>query len=351
MACRNNMSICNDLMIWSEFKKRGYVTAYGEDHIPDTFKTKNEFQEPPTDHYTRPLFLIDEIDDSNIVCVQKRPAALHILSYADQFVRAYKDAKFFGFFWMISYSHDPNHIPTMLQNHLIQFFKNLNDISAMKRTIIIFVSDHGLRFGRRKIPVASHYDDRLPMLFMWFPYSFRKRFKIQYKHLQLNQNRLTTHCDVYSTMWSILKLSDKSVKTSPPEACPKCSSLFAKISTHRSCKDINVSQKWCSCHVLNIVQCTDEAAAIVPKILMSKVNNITKYSVLEGVLRHHWYRNNNDYKTYYVIVIQVAPGERQYEAIVSKSDISEYKVIGDIDLISPTSIFYNTPMCQSAYSM
>lgn len=337
-------------MIWSEFKKRGYVTAYGADHLPDTFRTNNEFQLSPTDHYTRPLLLLDEVEEGNLVCIHKKPAAHHVLSYAEQFVRAYKDEKLFGFFWMISYSHNPNHIPTLLQNYLIQLFNNLKDIGLMNSTIIFFLSDHGVSFGKLKLPVASHYDDKLPMLFMWIPYSFRKRFKTKYKNLQVNQERLTTHCDVYSTMRNILKLSDRTVKMSPPEVCPKCSSLFRKISINRNCEDINVSEKWCSCHVLNPVHSIDDATKVVPKVLMSKVSKKTKHSVLENVLRHHWYRNSNDEKnlTYYVIAVQVAPGERQYEATIYKTNKSEYKVLNDIDIISPTSIYYDTSVCKPA---
>lgn len=351
-ACQGNMSRCNDLMIWSEFNKRGYVTAYGEDHVPDIFKTKNEFQVSPTDHYTRPLFLLDEVVEGNIVCVKRKQAALHILSYAEQFLRAYKDKKMFAFFWLISYSHDPNNIPTLLQNHLINFFQNLNNIGLMKSTIIFFVSAHGVKFGKLKMPVASHYDEKLPMLFMWYPYSFRQRFKTRYKNLKLNQERLTTHCDLYSTMWNILKLSDKSVTLSPPEVCPKCSSLFKKKSIKRTCGDINVSEKWCSCHVLNTVDPSDIEATVVPKVLLSKVNDKTKYLVLENVLRHHSYKNKDDYdnSTYNVIAIQVAPGDRQYEATIYKTNTSQYKVLNGIDEISPINSFYDTAVCRAAYS-
>lgn len=352
IACKGNMSSCNDLMIWSEFKKRGYITAYGVDHLPDTFKTNNEFQLSPTDHYTRPLFLLDEIDEGNLVCIHKKPAALHVLSYADQFVRAYKNEKLFGFFWMISYSHNPNHLPTLLQDYLIQLFNNLNNIGVMNRTIIFFLSDHGVKFGKLKLPVASHYDDKLPMLFMWYPYTFRKHFKSKYKNLQLNQDRLATHCDVYSTMWNILKLSNKTLKLSPPEVCPKCSSLFKKKSTKRTCEDINVSDKWCSCHVLHAVPPTDLAESLVPKVVMTNVNKKTKYSVLDKVLRHHWYQKAHDISnlTYYVIAVQVSPGERQYEATIYKTNTSEYKVLNDVDMISPTNNYYDTSVCKPVNS-
>lgn len=132
----------------------------------------------------------------NILCTKNRLAALQVLDYAYQFVNAYKDQKFFGLFWLSSNSHDPNNLPTILQNDLI-FFDNLNNVGALDKTIIFFVEDHGVRWGRMKVTGASYYDDRLPMLYMWWPYSFRKQFKEAFISLQLNQYRLATHCVLY----------------------------------------------------------------------------------------------------------------------------------------------------------
>lgn len=348
-VCDGNVSQCNDLMIWSKYKKSGYVTAHGEDHLPEIYKIKNQLRALPTDHYTRPLFLLGERGEGNIVCVKKNSAALHILSYADQFVKVYKNEKIFGFFWMMSYSRNPNHRPILLQNHLTQFFEKLNSSGAMNSTIIFFLSDHGIRFGKLKIPVASHYDDKLPMLFMWYPQSFRKRFKKAYENLQLNQHRLTTHYDVHSTLWNILKFSNKNVKIIPPEACPRCSSLFKEKSVNRNCEDINGSEKWCSCHVLNAVNSTDIAATLVPDLLLFKLAQKESYLKIKSILRHHWYKNNYDKSnvTYHVIAIHVIPGDVQYEATI-KRQLSEYRILEDIDTISPTEKFYDTSLCKPA---
>lgn len=334
-ACTENVERFNDLWIWSEFKKSGYVTAYGEDGLPDTFEACNKLKLPPTDHYNRPILLLDQYVRGNIRCTEYIPNAHHLLSYADQFAKAYKNEKFFGFFWMASYSHDQNHLPTPLQDRLIRFFEKLHKSGVLNRTIIIFISDHGIRWGRMKIPVASHYDDRLPMLFMWYPHSFRKRFQKEYKNLKLNQHRLTTHSDVYATLWNVLKLADNSVQIIPPESCPRCSSLFDEKSTNRRCEDINVSELWCSCHVVNEMDSTDVASRRIPEFVLSKINKGDKdYKVL----RLHWYKNKydkNDTK-YYLIVIQVEGSNEQFEAII-KNIKSEYEVVEEVHTISATS--------------
>lgn len=346
--CGNNMSTCNHLLIWSEFKKNGYVTAYVEDSLPDTFLPYGQFKESPTDHYTRPSTLLGILSHGNIACTRKKQTAIHILDYAIQFVKAYKDTKFFGFFWLASNSHDPNNIPTLLQTNLINFFEKLNNAGAMNNTVIIFIGDHGVRWGKLKIPVASYYDDRLPMLYMWFPYSFRERYEAEFIGLQLNQHRLTTHCDVHLTLWNILKLSDKNVEIMYPEACPRCSSLFDEKSMDISCKDINVSERWCSCHILNEVYSTDVAATLVPNFLLSEINKISPNSQIKTVLRHHWYKDDNHKDaTYYVILIQVVPSDVQYEAIIMKHK-SEYSILEEIERISTHDSFYDTSLCKAA---
>lgn len=333
-------------MIWSEFKKSGYVTAHGEDQLSDIFQINSGA--PLTDHYTRPILFLGNRDEGNIVCIKKNSAALHILSYADQFVREYKNEKFFGFFWMSSYSRDPNRIPTLLQNHLVNFFEKLEKSGIMNTTVIIFVSGHGIRFGKLKIPVASHYDDRLPMLFMWYPPSFRQRYKRAYHNLQLNQHRLTTHFDVHSTLWNILKFSDRSVKIIPPEGCPRCGSLFKEKRRNRTCDDINVSEKWCSCHVLHAIRSTDMASRLVPDVLLFKLTQKQSFLKMKSILRNHWYRTKHDKNnaTYYVIAIQVVPGDVQYEATV-KGQTGGYKILEEIDTISPIDGFHDTTFCKS----
>lgn len=344
--CGHNMFGCNHLMIWSEFKKNGYVTAYGEDHLPDIFFQNGEFRVSPTDHNTRPLILLDNTNIGNIFCTRKKQTAVDVLNYAAQFAKAYNDTKFFGFFWLSGYSHNPNNIPTLLQSYVIKFFEKLNKAGTLDNTVIFFLGDHGVRWGKMKLPVESYYDDRLPMLYMWFPYSFRERFQTEYISLLLNQHRLTTHCDVHLTLLSILSLSDKGAKITPPEACPKCSSFFEEKSMNVSCEDINVPERWCSCHVLNKVEPTDSAAKLVPDFLLSEINKRSPGSKIGTILRHHWYTNESDKNViYHVIVIEVVPSNIMYEAIIIEEK-SGYKVLEDIETISTTGKFYDTSRCE-----
>lgn len=345
-ACGKGMSYCNELMIWSKYKQYGYVTAYGEDYLrlPDTFARYKGFITPPTDHYTRPFFLTGEHVTGNIVCTKMKQSARNLVDYAYQFTNAYKTEKFFGVFWINSYSHNMNNIPTLLQDHLVEFFEKLNNDGVLNNTFIIFFSDHGIRYGHMRLSAESFYEERLPMLFIWIPDSFRKQYASEYHNSELNQFRLTTHYDLHLTLWDILKLSKKNVSLVPAEACPQCTSLFVEKSTSRTCEDANVDAKWCSCHVLNKVPGGDHMAKIVPTVALSYLNNFTKTIKtkeckicselkIKTVLRNHSYRDEYNNKTYYVVAFKVVPDNVLFEVSIEVYN-NEYTVLKGTHTIS-----------------
>ncbi|GBP91588.1 hypothetical protein EVAR_54557_1 [Eumeta japonica] len=231
------MTYCNDLLIWSRFEEAGYATAYGEDYLslPDTFSRYQGFTAPPTHHYLRPFFLTGENQQGPLLCTKKLPSAVNVLNYAVDFAHTYANDSFFGFFWLNSYSHNHNLSPTLLDENIVDFFEKLTSIGVMTNTIVIFVSDHGIRYGVMRLPVESYYEERLPMLFMWTPTEFRNSYSESYTNSVQNQFRLTTPYDFYMTFWDILQMGNSQLTVPVSEACPQCTSLFSPIPKDRSC--------------------------------------------------------------------------------------------------------------------
>ncbi|CAH4032171.1 unnamed protein product [Pieris brassicae] len=321
--CHKSLDQCNDIMLWSYFKKAGYYTASGEDflRLPDTFTRYDGFKNAPTDHYMRPFFLTGENSIGNLVCTKKRPSAHHLLDYALDFTNTYKNDKFFGMFWFNSFSHNLNNVPELIDSDLAKFFETIHTNGILNKTFILFLSDHGLRYGEMRVPYESYYEERLPMLYLWVPNNLRRRYEM-FKNLLVNQSRLVTPYDMYVTLLNILEIGNNTEKTS--NACPNCVSIINELSRNRTCSDAHVHEKWCSCHPLT--KATNDAAiknaldAAIDDIYDIVKNIKTKNCMqcadlkLKDVLRAHSYKASN--ATIFVLAFQMTPGDVSYEASV-----------------------------------
>ena len=334
------MDRCNELLIWSAYQKAGYVTATGEEYLrlPDTF-AKYGYKSSPTDHYLRPLFLTGEHVNGNLVCTKKMPSAKHMLDYATQFANTYKQNNYLGVFWSNSYSHNIENSPTLIDTDIFNFFTNLNETGVLNNTFIFFLSDHGTRYGKMRVPYESYYDERLPMLFIWVPYNFKKLHINAYNSFILNQNRLVTPYDIYLTLQEIMLISTASEKYHKPKSdgCPNCMSMFNEIDPTRKCNDVDVSEKWCTCHEMRRLTESDEdmrrSIELCVTQLQDKMKNTPTTHCMEcivlklkTILRTHAYRDESSNSTYFIIAFVMTPGDVAFEATVVKRN-NEFSIV------------------------
>ncbi|CAG9585636.1 unnamed protein product [Danaus chrysippus] len=326
-TCSSGMDHCNDMIIWSDFKKAGYITATGEDNLrlPDTF-SKYGYVSAPTDHYLRPLFLTGEDTIGNLVCTEKLSSVKHILDYAIDFVNSYSNQKSFGMFWTNSYSHNLNNIPSLIDQDLVSSFQKMYKSESLRNTFIFFLSDHGIRYGKSRIPYESYYEERLPMLFLRVPEEFRKKYVKEYMNMQINQKRMVTAYDLYLTFWNIL---ENSTTSDIIDTCRSCLSIFNEISPHRTCADAGVHDKWCTCHKLNSINKSDSDVTRCIKLTEEYLQNVIKgiktidcnkceSLKIKSVLRTHTYNDEIRNNTFFVVAFTTTPGDVGYEAVILK---------------------------------
>ncbi|KAI8435171.1 hypothetical protein MSG28_003534 [Choristoneura fumiferana] len=346
--CRDKMDQCNDLIMWSKFRQNGYVTAYGEDflRLPDTFSKRYVFNRTPTDHYIRPLFLKGETElNKTILCNGKATAGQQLLNYAADFVTTYRYDRFFGLFWINSFSHNENSRPQDADRLLENFFNKITYTGIFENTFVIFFSDHGIRFGKHRVNLESYYDERLPFLFILPPTKFREKHWGEYKALAMNQFRLITPYDLFNTLVNINRFSScKNLTTSSvANACPNCQSLFSPVNRSRRCQDVAIHDKWCSCHKLypldpqaqdtggmkSVMIAVYQIQKIIKSIKTKRCWSCMKIS-LQRVIRVHFYYDKSSKKSpYYVVAFTTTPGNMSYEATVKDS-----KLIGPLSVIS-----------------
>lgn len=349
--CYDRMDECNDLFIWNAFKKAGYVTAYGEDYIqlPDTFTKEYAFRNPPTDHYMRPFFLKSETKRYNksLLCAGKASSGKQLLDYALDFANTYKKDSFFGLFWMNSFSHDEKSHPEDVDKIFENFLNQLTYTGVMINTFVILFSDHGIRFGALRSKVESYYDDRMPMNFMWIPHIFKGTNPYELRAIAINQFRLLTPYDIYSTLLDIKKISMCNKITDPaPEGCSNCHTVFEVINSNRTCQDATIDDKWCSCHKLFPLPIQD---SIGIKSVELVVNHIKKMAEtietqqcwgcltlsLKKIIRIHFYYGRDKINILYVVAFTMTPGNVTYEAtVLRKDETHEYSILGPVSAIS-----------------
>lgn len=335
--CFPRMDDCNNIMIWNTFKKAGYVTAFGEDYLrlPDTFSGHTTFHRQPTDHFIRPLFQTGEkeIGNGSLICTGKVSSGQQLLDYALDFAVTYRKHSFFGAFWMNSYSHNNNSDPRNADKIVENFLFQLTYTNVLKNTFVIFVSDHGIRFGPQRTSVESYYDERLPAFFMFVPPLYRIKFPIEFKNLFTNQERLITPYDLYSTLVDIYKISQDDYPNhiqNDIEVCPNCRSLFLEISSHRTCSEANIHNKWCSCHKLYPIDNRDTNGFKSIIFVMSHIKEISQslktkacwgcsQFSLKNIIRIHYYYSDDGTKLYHVVAFTLKPGNMSYEATVLKT--------------------------------
>ncbi|KAJ8725524.1 hypothetical protein PYW08_003707 [Mythimna loreyi] len=351
--CFASMDDCNYMFIWKAFKDAGYATAYGEDNLGKTFSKDYAFHKKPTDHYMLPFFLKEEYRRNNISsCAGKISAGQQLLDYAVDFANTYKKESFFGFFWLNSFSRNEKNRPEYADKLIENFMNQLIYTGVLTNTFIMFLSAHGLRFGRHRLKMESFYDDRLPMKFIWTPLFFKGYHSDKYKDLVMNQRRLTTPYDIYSTLLDIKRISLCSNSSNPvPEGCPNCHSLLESISNNRTCKEVGIHERWCTCHKLYPLTVQDpiglQSVDAAVSYIQGKTANIETQSCwgcarpsLQNVTRIHFYYDEDKTKTFYVVAISMSPGNATYEALVLRKD--GYRVVGPV---SPISYYQGTGKC------
>jgi hypothetical protein len=269
--------------IWREFSKLGYVTAYAEDEpTGSTFNYhKTGFMVPPTDYYIRPLLLASEdrlpVKKRHFlnVCLGPTPTTEHIFRYVTDITTVFKSALYFVMTWINNFSHSSNAIPATMDERVVLFFHELEDTGAFNTTFVIFLSDHGMRWGDIRSTSIGWFEERLPFIFIWVPEWFQQKYPDFYKNLKTNRNRLTSPFDLHLTLREILEISRQDNITRLPyecPGCPKCVSLFSEVSADRVCEDAGITANWCTCNKYRSVSSNGKISEAVAMYVLSVIN-------------------------------------------------------------------------------
>lgn len=241
--------------IWQDFKDNGYVTSYGEDEasISSFNFHKSGFQTQPTDYYMRPYMLAAEKHlpikrkHSLAFCLGYKHSADHIYDFALDFATQYKDDPSFGLYWTNTFSHNDISDPSSMDDKMRRYLDALETRNILNTSMVIFFSDHGIRFGPVRHLITGWVEERLPFIFIWLPPWFRDQHPDIVQALKINRNRLTNPYDLHMTLKHVLQLSNPDRELLPATSCANCQSLFYEVPWNRSCEDCAIADHWCTC--------------------------------------------------------------------------------------------------------
>lgn len=341
-------------LIWYDYRKLNFVTGYAEDETwINTFNYKKKgFTKPPTDYYFRPYIIGSEKlklvnRDGMNYCTGPETAGERILNIAKDFAITFKDIASFSFFWMNTFSHNELNSPSGMDNKIRDFLIEITNSGVLDNTIMVFLSDHGMRFGEIRYTTTGWLEERLPFIYISLPDRFKRQFPSEFKSLETKRNHLTTPYDLHMTLQHILVLSGFNYTIKPANACPKCTSLFSQTDSERSCEDAGIEQHWCTCAGYNQVNQTDPTVLKAANFIISQIHEIiharksdskcAKFSlsniIAAGISEKFSYKND----TYFLLVIETQP-KAVFEATVGlKEELSLQGGISRLDKYSSHS--------------
>jgi len=339
--------------IWKDYSQLGYVTAYAEDDPrSSTFNYhKTGFVIPPTDYYIRPFLLASE---ENLpgekryylsVCLGPTPTSEHLFRYTLDFATVFNTAPSFMMSWINNFSHSTNAIPEKIDKRVVTFFHQLEETGAFNTTFIIFLSDHGMRWGNIRETAIGWYEERLPFIYVWVPEWFKQKHPDIYNNLKTNSKRLTSPFDLHLTLREILRLSrqdNASPSADKCPGCPKCRSLFSEVSEDRSCEEAGIAAHWCTCNNYTIISTNGKEPKAIALHALSKINEKLKKAgnvaascaelTLENVIDLKQ-KVSTDLQEHFIVMFDTIPWGATFEATVLRSK-GTFQLTGDVSRIN-----------------
>jgi hypothetical protein len=149
--------------------------------------------------------------------------------------------------FLSQFSHNDISTPSTMDDTMKHYLEELDSRGILTNSIVVFFSDHGIRFGPvRQLP-TGWFEDRLPFIFIWLPPAFRQQHPDLVRNLQINRDRLTNPYDLHLTLKHILELSGRSASMPGALSCPTCQSLFHEMPLNRSCDEVGIPAHYYLC--------------------------------------------------------------------------------------------------------
>lgn len=314
-ACRKNRTkkVDDCPTIWKDYSSEDYITLYAEDtpEISSFNFMRTGFVEKPTDYYMRPfMYAAHELLHIKKlyglpVCVGPVLVVDHLLNYAKRFFRVFKSYNYFTLLWLNSLTHNDVNVPKAMDLSIYKFLNDISETDTYEKSVILLLSDHGIRFGNIRETFIGYMEERLPFMFIWFPSWFREKYPVKYENLLINQNRVTTPFDVYVMLKTLLNeyVESKNMNEDTYDrdqtyqyknlsiGCPQSTGLFEEQPLERTCADACIDINWCVCpefRKLNVNKDSSPLSEFIVKYIINITNELVKQEKVKKTICSKW---------------------------------------------------------------
>ena len=262
--------------IWKEFSRRGYVTAWAEDgqYVGTLQYRMLGFEQPPTDHYTRPFFLATEKNYNRHLplCSGATPRHVRFMNWFRDLFDMYDRYPKFFFGFHSEMSHNDNNKVQALDDDLLAFLQGLETEGHLNSTLLILMADHGARFGFIRATAHGRLEERMPYFSFRFPPWFHRQYPDIVRNMEVNAKRLTTPFDIHPTLLDILHYRGPA----KADISRRAVSLFSQIPKERACSDAEVTPYWCACLEWQPVNQSDALVVSAVREAVARINQFTQ---------------------------------------------------------------------------
>ncbi|XP_029676775.1 uncharacterized protein LOC115243716 isoform X1 [Formica exsecta] len=345
-------------LLWKNFSAAGYRTVFGEDawHMTTFNYLKPGFREEPTDYYLRPYIFGAERDIGHTqkmnanLCIGSRKTVDCLLDYSRKVVNEFSSELYFAFIWQASLTHDFFTYPQLGDDSYHDFVEYVSQKDLLNRTILIMMSDHGLRWGEFRQTYQGKIEDSLPFVFIVLPRWWREKFPLAWGNLRRNSHSLTTPFDLHETLVDLLSphilresYLKRRIKDQAASPIPRGISWFLPVPDIRTCEMAHIANHWCMCHTSNAVAWNDTGLQDSVSFLVRELNNMLSNYPLCATLNLKlikdakvWLDKTDGAKLMdYTVTIQTTPGDAIFEGTVRyKADDNSRKLVGSVSRLN-----------------
>lgn len=358
LAALNGQTILESLIPTFDFppffrllKDLGYVTCYGEDWIP--YIPPLPFKYPDYTHNLRQFFLAGDkyqplrkghSNKKDPKCFANEFKHDIVIKFAESFIREYENRLKLTFTWINEIGHHQSNFLEAADETIKTFFEKLHNEGKLNKTVVVFFSDHGPRYGKALEKDLVRFTGRLPMIHIVLPTEIRNKYPHIDRNMKTNTERLTAPFDLFETLKDIVLQRFKEI----PEVnypFPRGISLLREIPKSRSCYDAGIPENYCPCYSFADMPSNDPSSTEAAEFMVSQINNfVSSYKnvcstiVLDKVKSAKMQNNHERSKVFrrLVVVFSVSPGNGVYEGTVQfpLADTKQMTLLGDINRLT-----------------